>query len=420
MAFSAAFLGSLWAAGRTPAEKIVATCVDAEGRPVAGAEVHLFEFVGTGEGGRYVQSGPFLTGEDGKAACSEAVVNEGETFDHWFYARVPGRLVGVLRSAKWKNAKPFHADNKIVMQPSQEVEGRATVPAGYDPTKATILVRTLHVITGPVAWDDYESFPREDHFPGLDTSLPSIFEARPDAEGRFRFRDVPQKGRLYLVTRAPGLAEAQWSNSRDEEGRFGEPIRMTFEEEGLLTGRVLAPDGRPAVGVKVTARLSPLGRMPNLYLSSFHAATDDEGRFAIHGLPLTEFDLSVVDPRKTWAFRPMRDVLVQPRQDPALKLDMESAVRVVGTVRDPDGRPVEGAAISALTDEQNGVGLSNDVTKADGRFELRLPSGAAKLYFNALPDGFAYPEPRIMRHLLIEPEAGDVKGLDFTLRHKEK
>lgn len=414
---STAFLGSLRADDQSTAEKVVATCVDAEGKPVAGAEVHLFQFVGAGEEGRYVQAGPFLSGEDGKATCSEAVTNDGGTFDRWFYARVPGRLVGVSREAKWKTSRITDRGNEVVMQPSQEVEGRVTVPAGHDPTKVTILVKTLHVTTGPSEWD-YKSFPREDHFPGLDTSLPSIFEAHPDAEGRFRFRDVPKKGRLYLVTRAPGLAEAQWSNSRDKEGRFGEPIQMNFEEESLLTGRVLAPDGKPAVGMKVTARLSESGR--NAYLSSFHVATDDEGRFTIHGLPPTEFNLSVVDPRKSWTFRPLRDVLAQPRQDQPLKLDMEAGVRVVGTVRDPDGRPVEGAAISALTDEPNGVGLADDMTKADGRFELHLPSGGAKLYFNALPDGFAYPEPQVFKHLRIEPAAGDVKGLDFTLQRKQK
>jgi hypothetical protein len=160
--------------------------------------------------------------------------------------------------------------------------------------------------------------------------------------------------------------------------------------------------------------------MQNIVLSSFRAVTNEAGEFAIHGLPQTEFTLYVEDPKKAWTFRPIRDMFAPPHQDLALTLRMEAGVRVRGTVKDPDGGPVEGAAMSALTDDHGGAEISHLSTNAEGRFEFRLPAGAAHLYFNSLPDGFAYPDPQIIKHLEIDPAAGDVEGLEFTLQRRTK
>jgi beta-lactamase regulating signal transducer with metallopeptidase domain len=400
-------------------EKVTVLCVNSGGNPIVGAEVHLFQYTGPAEGGRFVQSGPFTTDERGRAVCSNATMYDGDKYDRWFYARVPGHLVGAGRTAKWTNRAAFNTEGRVVLKPSRVIEGRVLVPAGFDPTKVTVSVRTMQIRTGADAMD-YESFTREDHFPGLDTALPGIFESRPDADGRIRFADVPERGRLYLVSRGTGLAEAQWSNDRDRDGQFREPIQMEIEEESLLSGRVLSPDGKPAAGMKVTARLSSSGRRQNAYLSSFNAISDDDGRFAIHGLPQTEFDLAVLDSTKSWSFRPMENLLVRPHQDPVLTLKMEVSVRVSGTVMGPDGKPVEGAAISAVADDHGGPGLAHDMTDATGHYELRLAGGDACFYFNSLPDGFEYPKPQIARRLQIKPAEGDVKNLDFTIERRAK
>ena len=404
---------------RRPVERVTATCVDWGGKPVQGAEVHLFQYVGTAADGRFVHSGPFTSDERGKAVCSEAIVYDRGNHDRWFYARVPGRLVGVGRSAKWTNRAAFNIEGRVVMQASQTLEGRVTVPAGFDPTKVEVRTRSLYVNTGPGEFA-YESFPREDHFPGLDTALPEVFNRRPDAKGRIRFGDVPVRGRLYLITIGDGLAEAQWANIKNREGRFDEPIEMTIEEESRVSGRVLTPDKVPAAGLKVTARLSSSGRRQNSYLSSFHAMTDDQGKFTVRGLPQTEFILSMQDPKGRRVFRPLDPLFVLPHQDPGLTLTLETGTRVSGRVLDPDLKPVEGAGIAAVADDRGGPGLSHDTTDGSGRFELRLPAGDAHLYFNGLPDGYAYPAPQVVKHLRIKPGQGDIQGLDFTLQRRSE
>ena len=156
----------------------------------------------------------------------------------------------------------------------------------------TVRTRVLHVITGP-GFFDYESFPRENNFPGLDTALPERFDCRPEKNGRIHFSDVPVSGRLTLVTAGDGLAEAQW---RNEGKTFDQPIELTIPKESLVSGRVLSPDGKPAAGVEVVAASLPSARTSRIYyLSRSALITDENGTFALHGVPQIEFVLYVSD-----------------------------------------------------------------------------------------------------------------------------
>jgi hypothetical protein len=272
----------------------------------------------------------------------------------------------------------------------------------------------MHVVHGPDDFD-YESFPRESTFAGLDTALPEIFERRPDADGRVRFDDVPVRGRLYLITAGDGLGEAQWMN---EDLRFDEPITLHIEKEGSLIGHVVSPDGEPAGGVEIIARLSSGGERRAFYLSTFRAITSPAGEFEIRGLPNIGFVLSVNDPQERWVFRPRENLLIKPGERRSITLELEPGVRITGRVADPDGKPVEGAGISAVADNQTGSGLADDDTNADGRYEFRLPSGRARIYFNSLPDGFEYPRPQIVKELDIGPGQAAIENLDFVLSRK--
>ena len=259
----------------------------------------------------------------------------------------------------------------------------------------------------------FDSFPRSDQLPGLETALPEIFDRRPDHAGRIRFDDVPVLGQLTLVTACDGLGEAV---NDSEKKTFDQPIQLTTEEESFVSGRVLSPDGKPAVDMRITARFSHGGRRPSSFLTSFHAVTDENGKFAIHGLPQTEFVLTIDDRKKLWTFRPSESLFVPPRQDPSLALNMEAGKQVSGRILDPQGKPVQAAGIAAVADDHGGSMLASDMTDGNGRYQFRLPSGNAYLYFNGLPDGFAYPKPQIVKQLDITPGQADIVNLDFTLQ----
>jgi thiol-disulfide isomerase/thioredoxin len=391
-------------------QTVTILCVDREGKPVVGAEVHLFQAV-VGEPSRYKPFGPFVSDDQGRVACPRAVPYDGSGhFDRWVYARLPGRLVGVARSANWKGRSAINAEFRVQLEPSRSVEGVVTVPAGFDVTQVIVRTQVLHVSTGAGDFD-YESFPRHLPFAGLDTALPEIFDRRPDADGRIQFDDLPARGSLYLLTVGDGLAEAQW---RNENKRFDEPIRLAVAREGVLAGRVELPDGKPAAGMKVAARLSSIQR-GIFFLSTFEAVTDEQGRFALHALPPTPFVLSVEDPSHQWITRPRERLSVPTGETKEVAVSMETGVDVSGRVFDPDGKPVEAAFISALADTQEGPGLADDRTDRNGRYRLRLPSGRAKLYFNSLPSGFVYPDPQIIKQMEITAGQEPIKDLDFTI-----
>jgi hypothetical protein len=389
-------------------------CVDKEDKPVAGAEVHLYQCESELDV-HYRHYGPFTSDAHGKAISPEAVFSNAQgNFDRWIYARVPGRLVGVARGAKWTNRTAFNPEGKVKLFPSRTIEGHVTVPAGFDPAKVVIKVRYMNVFFGS-GMLEYESFPRHDQFPGLDTALPEIFEHHPDAKGRIRFADIPVLGELTLVTSGDGLGEAQWKNDKNT---FDQPIQLTIEEESFISGHVLAPDKKPAVGLKVTARLSARGRRQNWFLSSFRAVTDENGKFAIHGLPQTEFVLSIEDPKKLSVFRPRVDLFVDRQKDPALTLAMERGTLVRGRIKDAEDKPVQAAGFAAVADDHGGPVLADDSTDANGRYQFRLPSGRACLYFSGLPDGFAYPNPPIVKEIDIKSGKPDIENLDFTIRRQ--
>jgi thiol-disulfide isomerase/thioredoxin len=400
--------------GAEQSQGVTVMCVNKDGKPVAGAEVHLFQSV-VGEPGRYKHFGPFAADDEGLAACPRAVVSDGQGhFDRWAYARIPGRLVGVGRSANWKKRAPINPELRVELQPSRSVEGFVTVPGGFDPTQVLVHTQVLHIKTGPGNLD-FQGFPRHLPFDGLDKVLADVFDKHPDAEGHIRFDDVPVQGSLYLLTVADGLGEAQWRNSNNA---FDEPIRLTISKEAILTGRVVSPEGKPAVGLTVSARLSITPEKQVFHLSTFRAQTDEQGHFIVHGLPETPFVLSVEDPSHQWIMGPRENLRIAAGESKDAEVEMEIGVAVSGSVIDTEGDPVEGAALSALADTQIGSGLAHDTSDRDGRYRLRLPSGRARLYFNSLPDGFVYPDPQIIARLDITAGQNPIEGLDFTISTK--
>lgn len=394
-------------------------CVDEEGKPIAGAEVHLFQQASLQEGHPYNHVGPLKSDAAGQVQFPEAefTTSLGD-FDRWIYARIPGKLVGAARSVRWKTQKEIiNPSARVRLFPSSSVAGTVTVPKDADPSSVKVNVRTMHIKSGEGDWD-FESFPREASFRGLDTALPEIFETRPDKMGRFELHDVPERGRLYLVTSAPGLGEAQWSNDWRTQA-FDKPMNIEIEKERKLLGRVVSPQNEPVAGVKVRARIG--NKFAKSYQSTFVATTNDEGQFEMVGLPAeTQFTVSLTAPQDKWAFRPVEAVFgfLDPTQ--ALTLKLEEAIVVAGEVLDTHGKPVEGAALSALADSPERPGLDDAQTDSQGRFRLTLPAGATELYFNALPDGFKYPDPQVVKTLKLAPGQAAITDLVITLERQTK
>ena len=124
-----------------------------------------------------------------------------------------------------------------------------------------------------------------------------------------------------------------------------------------------------------------------MYLSTFSAETADNGEFEIDGLPSMEFTVSIQDPRQGMGIPSSSEPSFRPGGFEEHTFTLEAGAKVSGRVVDEDGKPVEHAHFSAIAPEGDRPGLDHDTTDADGRFEFRLPTGAAELYFNGLARG---------------------------------
>ena len=118
-------------------------------------------------------------GRTGKCSLPQALFNRERNFDRFIYAPVfPNRLIGVARSSKWAGRLDINSDGRIVLQPSRSIEGLVTVPKGSTPPTSRFEWAVNVVYPGPGELD-FESFPREERFPGLDTALPNFFKHHP-------------------------------------------------------------------------------------------------------------------------------------------------------------------------------------------------------------------------------------------------
>jgi hypothetical protein len=134
-----------------------------------------------------------------------------------------------------------------------------------------------------------------------------------------------------------------------------------------------------------------------------------------------EFTVSITDPNKEWVFRPLRNLHIRPGEFEERTFTLEAGVKVSGRVVDDEGKPVEGAHLSAIALEGERPGLDHDSTNAEGRFEFRLPAGAAELYFSGgLPDDIPYPTSQIVKRLEIQAGQAPIENLQITLHRKRK
>jgi hypothetical protein len=393
--------------------RITVTCVDTEGKPVAGAEVHVFQYRGVPGPNSYEVHGPILTDANGTATAGVALDREGGKFDRWFYARVPGKLVGGTR---W-----FHIDPKappppapsVRLEPSRELHGVVHVPNGFD--VRSVRVRTLSLSARTADGGYGTSFPREHSFDGLRNSLPERFDAAVDVDGRFTLRDLPPLPLVYLEAVSPGLAQAQWFNALLPERRIPDLVEMRLVRESTLVGTCVDAAGAPVGDIEVQARLESRDR-PTGVNCTFTSRTDATGSFHFAGLPGGEFAVSAVP--TTGTVRPQL-VVVKAKERAEFRITVEPIIEVRGIVfggRDRIG--IEGVIVVAITADDRMWRLDNARTDAQGRFLLRLPTGRARIHMQVAIAGWEAPKGTIADIPVFDVRADDpsLQKLEFELQ----
>ncbi|WP_442485078.1 M56 family metallopeptidase [Aeoliella sp. SH292] len=386
-------------------------CLDADQKPVAGAEVYVFQHEG-GDNGKYRQFGPFTTDVDGKALWTAAISNpttEDQRYDRFYYARVPGKLVGLSQTAIWPGPVAVNPEDGVIvfLLPSRSVKGQVIVPDGFNPTGVTVRVNSF--ATSPESRTP--PFPQNLRLAGIESAIASIFETQVASDGTFHLEDVFRDASLSLSGTAKGLGESQWHTL---EGRL-EDITLEFHRQGKLTGTVRTSEGQPLPNAKVSAQIHPVAGQRVGQRTTFLTETDDQGHYELHGLPEWNLALRVTDPDKRLVLSPSAPFSIASDTEMTLNVTMEKPVEVHVRVVDPQGEPIVGASLSAITADSNHTEVSGAISDSKGRVVMRIPSGHFEIYFSGLPYGFEDPEPRLLHELEIDSGQQTIKDLEFVV-----
>jgi peroxiredoxin/5-hydroxyisourate hydrolase-like protein (transthyretin family) len=199
-----------------------------------------------------------------------------------------------------------------------------------------------------------------------------------DAHGRFRLSQL-QAGEYNVALNLEGKQGEQYTARalvlNVAEGEEKKDLVLKLETGGLVTGKVLRPNGKPAaqvpVGVYGPAR-------PRSGAAVQSTLTDSDGMYQLR-VPAGEQFVYVQlegDGMRTLTVKEGESA----QADFLLKQDPEPTV-LQGTVLDPEGKPVEGAVVKAQGKDARFYIRSEAETDEAGRFKIVIhsPSDALAL-----------------------------------------
>jgi len=178
-----------------------------------------------------------------------------------------------------------------------------------------------------------------------------------DHKGRFQLTRL-SPGVHYLEARTPdGLASDTPVEVRLAHGSNLGPVVLRVGPSAALAGRILDPDGRPVEGAWIKA-FRASGELANRVA---RAGSDREGNFEIVPIPPGEYRLHVS--HRDWIEVEQRTVIRREKENRVEVTLLEEGGTFEITVRDPAGRPIEGAFHRLK--RINGQGLAPDRFKTE-------------------------------------------------------
>lgn len=355
-----------------PGARIVGTVRDVDGKPVAGATVLAH---------RRIRGGAHKTGEAPWDAYGSDWVEAGQegTFE---LPSLVGGIEYLLTATAW--GRPG--------SPDRRVRADASVPAHVDlviPSARWVEVTVLDAQTSaPVADAKVHAFTSGGD-PGeaeVGTESRSEADARTDEQGRARLGPMGP-GEIVFSAYATGFADDNTMKpSPLAEGPHGLSTTLRIERARRIGGRVLRPDGSPAVGAAV--------HLTTLAGSGTMHETKGDGTF--------EFDHLGDDDRRIRATLEAEGLASETITAPLGSTDLTLRLSMRGLivrVLDPEGNPVPSASASYGYLFPSGRGSSS----------LRRPVKEGRLVFDLDED-----EPPTEGTLEVE-EAADDAGLRLPL-----
>jgi len=407
---------------------------DADGKPITGAKVRLdFEKIHEYSIGRWdelLDSQTLETGDDGKFSFD---AEKFPKLTHRPFVLTITCTADGYADAKWWNwytrsdTKLGEHVTDIKMKPGRVVLGRCVDPEGNPVSRAIVKMASdydVKALTQSESWD-----PR-----------------KTKDDGTFEF-SIPRDSEAGIEIWA---VDPQWAPQHATlvkgSDTFGD-IRL--QQGAPLHGTVRNADGTPVIGTVVAAVSIDDGKLDMVtFPANIAARTDAEGNYTIQPLAgawkvyLTQAEKNDnrLEDRFVVADGPPPPVVparVEPIGSEPHSQDFRAGptLKVRGTVRWPDGRPVMHLEVKAsYMPRGNGTGIWIDRTLTDdeGHYVLQVPNpiddvsinvvGAhhEHVWYSAFPADTVDAKSKSQQFINLYPLKGDVEGMDWVLKQPEK
>jgi Carboxypeptidase regulatory-like domain len=304
--------------------KLEGRVIDSQGEPLQGVSIQTLTASGpdgetlTGPGGEFI-----LDGLSPGAPVTLRASHKG-------YA--PRTLPGIIA--------PSPGPLTIVLRPSLRIAGRVVDESGEPVAGAAILV--------------------SEESPG--TALTAGTQS--DVQGRFALEDL-KPGKVRLAAFSTGFLRTVLDALTLQPGEAVEDLEVVLRRGATIEGRVLAPDGSPAPGAKVTLEVKDRGSAFGM-AGQPEAVTDEEGQYRLDGVPE---GAHTVTARKDGSLPTRKDIEARAGAN-RLDLRLEGGSEVSGWIVSAEG-PVHRANVFLMPVEARpGTGSFTSTSEPDGAFRF--------------------------------------------------
>jgi beta-lactamase regulating signal transducer with metallopeptidase domain len=377
---------------------------DEAGKPLGGVEVWLVGRDPSHKGERLIL-GRAQTGADGRFAVPGSDEDSFRMHD-------AGNVVAFTggRGLDWRQVTPTALEQgvRLMLGPAQPMAGQVTDEAGRGIAGAAV---TIDNVCGP----DPRVF---DLLPLRSAVLGDLARVTCDREGRFRYDYCPRGKAVGLTIEAPGYAPRsghvcpvgdgwQWPGFTSDS-KTVDPANLSFTlvVSGDIQGKVLLPDGKPAVGVEVDTM--------NAAIRSYERATTDaDGAFLLQRLRPRLYELYV---HKDGYVCGAVEVRVESGKTARTVVRLSRGGFVRGQVRNRDtGEPIAGATVMIEEAGTTWPGTRSAFTNRKGLYQVRVMPGEVTVLPLHIDSGTLwYHIPQEKRKVVVR-EGQRTEGVGFEV-----